>query len=120
MESQTTALLLTIRTPQGEICTGGTLAGALNWTLPVSNPRFAISCGWFVKGGPVFDLRCHAINYFRGAVRTGSHEFSFPLPEGPLPFRGELFEVAWIVEAFEEQSGQVAQVEIALLVPERH
>lgn len=92
---------------------GDAISGTVNWQAAQAD-SVEIRLFWFTRGKG--DTDHHTVDSVQLASpgSSGSHRFSFKLPDSPYSFSGKLISLVWAIEAFLEPSEEVDRREFTL------
>jgi len=77
---------------------GGSVQGAVQWSLETAPDHLELSLFWYTSGKGTRDVGVVETVRFDRPATLGSKDFNFTLPRGPYSFSGRLISLIWALE----------------------
>lgn len=101
---------LYIDLPKLAFLPGETVAGKILWVLDQPPGEILLSLGWWTEGRGSKDAKIVEETTWKTAASAGEEGFSFPIPESPVSFNGQLISLKWGLEISAKRGAGEKQV----------
>lgn len=116
MTTEPRQLSLELTPNRTEFEPGEILRGSISWNCEYTPRTIELRLGWYIQNKSIRDVMCHCSATYPTTTNVGRQSFEIVMPVGPLSYQGELFSLAWLLEAQTKGGKHVTQLPLALNV----
>jgi hypothetical protein len=99
---------------------GSIIRGRVFWEQPSVPKEFCLRLYWLTEGKGDEDSETAIEQKWKPTVESGSVDFQWELPRGPLSAKGRLIRIGWTLEAESKKPDEVLSRDLILSPLDRH